>query len=253
MIEGRIHSLESFGTVDGPGVRLVVFVQGCPMRCLYCHNPDTWKMDGGTMMSIDDIMKLYDRNAPFYRQGGITVTGGEPLMQKDFVAELFKESKKKGIHTCLDTSGIAYDPKHTEKFDELLNHTDLVLLDIKNIDPEKHIKVTAQRIDNIIAFAHELDRRNIPIWIRHVYVNSELNTDDELRRLGEFMAHLKNIKVLDVLPYHTMGKVKYDNLNMKYPLEGVKDATKDEAAVARGKILAGMKSERKKMKEAQIV
>ena len=110
MIEGRIHSLESFGTVDGPGVRLVVFVQGCPMRCLYCHNPDTWKMDGGTMMSIDDIMKLYDRNAPFYRQGGITVTGGEPLMQKDFVAELFKESKKKGIHTCLDTSGIAYDP-----------------------------------------------------------------------------------------------------------------------------------------------
>ena len=205
-------------------------------------------MDGGNMTSIDEIMQLYDRNAPFYRQGGITVTGGEPLMQKDFVAELFKVCKSRGIHTCLDTSGIAYDPKHPEKFDELLNHTDLVMLDIKNIDPNKHVKVTAQKIDNIIAFAYELDKRNIPVWIRHVYVNSELNTDDELTRLGEFMAHLSNIKVLDVLPYHTMGKVKYDNLGIKYPLEGIKDASKEDAAEARRKILLGMKKERLKMK-----
>jgi len=251
MTLGRIHSLESMGTVDGPGIRLVVFVQGCPMRCLYCHNPDTWGFGGGTMMSVDEILALYERNAPFYKQGGITVTGGEPLMQKEFVAELFHAAKEKGIHTCLDTSGIAYDPRHPEKMDELLGVTDLVLLDIKNIDPQKHIKLTSQRIDNIIAFAKELDRRNIPIWIRHVYVNSELNTDDELHRLGEFMASLKNIKVLDVLPYHTMGKVKYENLGIAYPLEGIKDASKDEAYEARKKILAGMKQQRRRMKESQ--
>jgi len=179
-------------------------------------------------------------------------TGGlDPLMQKEFVAELFHAAKEKGIHTCLDTSGIAYDPRHPEKMDELLGVTDLVLLDIKNIDPQKHIKLTSQRIDNIIAFAKELDRRNIPIWIRHVYVNSELNTDDELHRLGEFMASLKNIKVLDVLPYHTMGKVKYENLGIAYPLEGIKDASKDEAYEARKKILAGMKQQRRRMKESQ--
>ncbi|MBR3694137.1 MAG: pyruvate formate lyase-activating protein [Erysipelotrichales bacterium] len=239
------------GTVDGPGIRLVVFVQGCPMRCLYCHNPDTWRFEGGTMMEVDEILESYDHNAPFYKQGGITVTGGEPMMQKDFVAELFTAAKKKGIHTCLDTSGIAYDPKHPENFDALLNATDLVLLDIKNIDPQKHLKVTSQRIDNIIAFAQELDRRNIPVWIRHVYVNEELNTDDELYRLGEFIGGLKNIKAVDVLPYHTMGKVKYDNLGIPYPLEGIKDASKDQAQEARRKILQGMKAQRVREKGSQ--
>ena len=203
-------------------------------------------------MSVDEILALYDRNAPFYKSGGITVTGGEPLMQKELVAELFAAAKKRGIHTCLDTSGIAYDPKHPEKMDELLRVTDLVLLDIKNIDPDKHLKVTSQRIDNIIAFAKELDRRNIPVWIRHVFVNSELNTDDELHRLGEFMATLGNIKVLDVLPYHTMGKVKYENLGIDYPLEGIRDVTKDEAYEARKKILFGMKQQRKRMKEEAV-
>ena len=251
MTLGRIHSLESMGTVDGPGIRMVVFVQGCPMRCLYCHNPDTWSLEGGTMMSVEEILTQYERNAPFYKQGGITVTGGEPLMQKDFVAELFTAAKEKGIHTCLDTSGIAYDPRHKEKFDALLNVTDLVLLDIKNIDPQKHIQLTSQRIDNIIAFAQELDQRNIPVWIRHVYVNEDLNTDDELHRLGEFMGTLKNIKALDVLPYHTMGKVKYDNLGIKYPLEGIEPASKEAAMQARQKILVGMKAQRDKMKGSQ--
>lgn len=239
------------GTVDGPGIRMVVFVQGCPMRCLYCHNPDTWKFEGGTMMEVDEILEKYQHNASFYKQGGITVTGGEPMMQKDFIAELFTAAKEKGIHTCLDTSGIAYDPKHPENFDALLNATDLVLLDIKNIDPQKHLKLTSQRIDNIIAFAKELDRRNIPVWIRHVYVNEELNTDDELHRLGEFIGALKNIKAVDVLPYHTMGKMKYDNLGIKYPLEGIKDASKDQAQEARRKILQGMKAQRLKEKGSQ--
>ena len=251
MSEGRIHSLESFGTVDGPGIRLVVFVQGCPMRCLYCHNPDTWALSGGTQMSVEEILAQYERNLPFYKNGGITVTGGEPLMQREFVAELFKAAKAKGIHTCLDTSGIAYDPKHPEKMDDLLENTDLVLLDIKNIDPDKHLKVTSQKIDNIIAFAYELDRRNIPVWIRHVYVNSELNTEDELTRLGEFMAHLHNVKALDVLPYHTMGKVKYEQLGIDYPLKDVKPADKQDALAARKVILEGMKAERKRMKESQ--
>lgn len=251
MTLGRIHSLESMGTVDGPGIRLVVFVQGCPMRCLYCHNPDTWELKGGTLMSVDDILSLYERNAPFYRQGGITVTGGEPLMQKEFVTELFQAAKAKGIHTCLDTSGIAFDPKHPENMDALLNVTDLVLLDIKTIDPQKHVKLTSQKADHIIAFANELDRRSLPVWIRHVYVNSQWNTDEELESLGAYLAHLHNVKALDVLPYHTMGKVKYVNLGLKYPLDGIKDATKEEALTARKKILQGMKKERMKMKESQ--
>ena len=154
-MEGRIHSLESFGTVDGPGVRYVVFVQGCPMRCLYCHNPDTWAMNAGTLMDSSYIIEQYERNKSFYNGGGITVTGGEPLMQIDFLLDLFTKAKEKDIHTCIDTSGIAYNPKNTaynEKLDKLLKLTNLVMLDIKHIDPEKHKVLCSQPNDGILAF-----------------------------------------------------------------------------------------------------
>ena len=181
MTKGRIHSLESFGTVDGPGTRFVVFVQGCPMRCAYCHNPDTWAMTGGTMMEPAEIIEQYERNRPFYKDGGLTVTGGEPLMQIDFLIDLFTLAKEKDIHTCIDTSGIAFKPGNTaliEKLDKLMTLTNLVMLDIKHIDPEKHKELTQQPNDGILAFAAYLNEKQIPMWIRHVVVPG-ITDDDE--------------------------------------------------------------------------
>ena len=161
-MKGRIHSLESFGTVDGPGVRYVVFFQGCPMRCAYCHNPDTWSFNAGTEMEASEIIDNFERNRPFYTEGGITTTGGEPMMQLDFLIELYELAKKKDIHTCLDTSGIAFNPdgspEYMDKIDHLLELTDLVMLDIKHIDPEKHKKLVQQPNDGILAFAEYLDK-----------------------------------------------------------------------------------------------
>ena len=157
---GRVHSIESFGTVDGPGVRLVVFLQGCPMRCLYCHNPDTWKMAGGTEMTVAQIMAQYEKNRAFYSRGGITVTGGEPLMQMEFVTELFSAAAHRGIHTCLDTSGITFRPDSqelTDRFDKLMSVTDLVMLDIKHIDPAEHVKLCGQPLKPVLEFARYLD------------------------------------------------------------------------------------------------
>ena len=223
-MSGRIHSIETFGTVDGPGVRFVIFVQGCPMRCAYCHNPDTWPMVGGTVMEVSDLIEQYERNRGFYANGGITVTGGEPLMQIDFLIELFTEAKKRNINTCIDTSGIAYTPDneaYNKKLDILLPMTDLVMLDIKHIDPEKHKELTSQPNDGILAFAKLLSDRNVPVWIRHVVVPGITDDDTYLYKLGYFIGGLKNLKALDVLPYHTMGEVKYQNLGMDYKLKGV--------------------------------
>ena len=180
-MKGRIHSTESFGTVDGPGVRFVVFLQGCPMRCAYCHNPDTWDPKGGTPTEASEIIEQYIRNESFYQGGGITVTGGEPLMQIDFVLELFTLAKQHNIHTCIDSSGIMYHPGESEynkKLDELMKITDLVMLDIKHIDPEKHKWLTQQPNDGILAFAKYLDEKHVDVWIRHVVVPG-ITDDDE--------------------------------------------------------------------------
>ena len=160
-MRGYIHSKESFGTVDGPGIRYVLFMQGCPMRCLYCHNPDTWEINGGKAITVDEILEEYHNNRSFYKNGGITVTGGEPLMQMDFVASLFKAAKEKGIHTCIDTSGITYTDKedYLLRLDELLSYTDLVMLDIKHIDPEHHKRLTAHSNERILAFAKHLEKK----------------------------------------------------------------------------------------------
>lgn len=246
-MEGYIHSIESCGTVDGPGIRFVIFMQGCPMRCLYCHNPDTWKIGSGILTSVESLISEYEKSRNFTK-GGITVTGGEPLLQIDFVTELFKAAKEKDIHTCIDTSGITYS-ENDDKFDELIKYTDLVMLDIKHIDPERHKALTGHDNSNILAFARYLDRNNIPIWIRHVVVPGITDSEKYLFLLGSFIGSLKNVKALDVLPYHTMGKAKYKELNMEYPLDGIEPMSKDGALHAREIILNGMRAARNKIKK----
>ena len=245
---GRIHSFQSLGTVDGPGLRYVLFMQGCPMRCLYCHNPDTWKIDGGREMSADEVIREYKKNEMFYKNGGLTVTGGEPLLQTDFLIELFKIAKKEGIHTCIDTSGITYDDSDEEyisKLDELMLYTDLVMLDLKHIDTEKHKELTGHSNERVLAFAKYLERKNIPTWIRHVVVEGYTDDENDLFALGEFIGTLKNVKALDVLPYHTMGATKYKELGIPYRLEGIKALSKSDAARAKEKILNGIRKMRK--------
>lgn len=248
---GRIHSLESFGTVDGPGTRYVVFTQGCPMRCAYCHNPDTWEINAGKLMEPAEIMEKFDRNAAFYTNGGITVTGGEPLLQVDFLIELFTLAKERGVHTCIDTSGIVYRPENTElikKLDKLMELTDLVMLDIKHIDNEKHMELVKQPNDGILAFAKYLDTKGVDIWIRHVVVPGITDDDKYLYDLGYFIGSLRNIKALDVLPYHTMGLPKYEKLGLEYRLKGVPAMDKSAVLEKKKVILDGIKAVRNENK-----
>ncbi len=250
-MDGRIHSLESFGTVDGPGTRFVVFVQGCPMRCKYCHNPDTWAMTGGEMMTTDYILEQYHRNEPFYRNGGgLTVTGGEPLMQIDFLIELYGKCKEQGIHTCLDTSGIAFNPDNgpmMAKFDALMPLVDLVMLDIKHIDPEHHKELCQQPNENILKFCAYLDEKNVDMWIRHVVVPGITDDDKYLYDLGYFIGQFHNLKALDALPYHTMGETKYEKLGIEYPLKGVPAMDKKILLDKKEKILDGIRARRSEM------
>lgn len=250
MTKGKIHSLESFGTVDGPGTRFVVFVQGCPMRCAYCHNPDTQPMTEGTLMEPQYIVEQYERNAPFYKnKGGLTVTGGEPLMQIDFLIDLFTLAKQEGIHTCIDTSGIAFNRSNAallEKFDALMRLTDLVMLDIKHIDPEKHMWLCEQPNNNILDFAKYLDEKHVDMWIRHVIVPGITDDDKYLYELGKFIGQFSNLKALDALPYHTMGESKYEQLGMEYRLKGVPAMDKNILLEKKDIILKGIKVTRKK-------
>ena len=249
-MQGRIHSLESFGTVDGPGVRFVVFVQGCPMRCAYCHNPDTWEMNAGTLMEPAEIIEQYERNRGFYKNGGITVTGGEPLMQVDFLIDLFTLAKEKDIHTCIDSSGIAYNPDNAafvEKLDKLMTLTDLVMLDIKHIDPEKHKELTSQPNTNILKFAAYLNEKHVDMWIRHVVVPGITDDDKYLYDLGYFIGQFSNLKALDVLPYHTMGETKYEKLGIEYKLKGVPPMDKTLLLDKKQVILNGIKKRREEI------
>lgn len=244
---GHIHSLESFGTVDGPGVRFVVFFQGCPMRCKYCHNPDTWPLKGGKETTVEEIIDAFSRNEGFYRGGGITATGGEPMMQIDFLIELFEACHKRDINTCLDTSGIAFNsnsPENVAKADRLLKSTDLVMLDIKHIDPEKHKELTSQPNDQILKFAQFISDHDVPIWIRHVIVPGITDDNKYLEQLGYFIGGLKTLKALDALPYHTMGEVKYENLGIDYPLKGTPAMDKDILVDKKECILNGIRKRR---------
>lgn len=239
---GKIHSFFAGGTVDGPGIRFVIFLKGCPLRCQYCHNPDTWKMDGAMEYSVTDVVKeALKYRGYFATGGGVTVSGGEPLLQIDFLIELFKELKKNKIHIALDTSGITFNPLNEElmgKFDELIKYTDLFLLDIKHINNEEHKKLTGKSNENILKFAKYLSDNQKKMWIRHVLVPGITLNDEYLKETKAFIDTLQTVEKIEVLPYHTMGKVKYQNLNIPYPLEGVLPPTKDE--VRHAKILLGV-------------
>ncbi len=246
-MQGRIHSIESFGTVDGPGTRFVVFLQGCPMRCAYCHNPDTWSINAGTLMEPGKIFEQFNRNKGFYKGGGITVSGGEPLLQVDFLIELFTLAHKENIHTCIDTSGIVYRPENTElinKLDILMKLTDLVMLDIKHIDPDRHKDLTSQPNDGILSFAAYLDEKGIDVWIRHVVVPGLTDDDRYLFDLGYFIGQFNNIRALDILPYHTMGAVKYKTLEIPYRLEGIPAMDTQTAVEKKEIVLKGIRKRR---------
>lgn len=253
---GRIHSVETFGAVDGPGVRFVVFFQGCPMRCAYCHNPDTWDVNGGMEMSVDEIYERFERNKAFYKNGGITASGGEPMFQIEFLTELFKKFHDEGIHTCLDTSGIMFpigenvmhridtDSKQLSErmklIDNLLEVTDLIMLDIKQIDSEKHKELTGHYNDNILSFAKYLSDNSKKIWVRFVCVPGVTDDDEDLKRYGEFLEELKTLEALDVLPYHTMGIKKYEGLGIPYRLDGIEPPDKEYVMRKKNVILNAM-------------
>lgn len=230
---GRIHSFESFGTVDGPGIRFVIFMQGCPLKCKYCHNRDTWDSKSGTEYDLQSVIKKIMRSKPYFENsegGGVTVSGGEPLMQIKFVTELFKELKSMNIHTTLDTAG-SY--KINSDIEELLNYTDLVLLDIKHIDSKKAKNLTGMPNENTIAFAKYLNEHNIPMWIRQVLVPGFTDDENDLADLREFIDTLQTVQRVEILPYHDMGKYKWEEFGAPYPLEGVPLPTDDQVNKAK--------------------
>lgn len=229
---GLVHSFETFTTVDGPGIRFILFLSNCPLRCKYCHNPDTWACKGKEY-SVDEIVNEILKYKNYYKNGGVTISGGEPLLQIDFVIDIFKKLKKYNMHTAIDTSGITFNENQIEKFDELNKYTDLYLLDIKEIDEKKHIELTGKSNKNILKFAQYLSKNNKKVWIRHVIVPT-INLDKEdLIKTKEFIDTLNNVERVDVLPYHTLGVHKYKDLGLKYPLEGVRTPTSEEIKFAK--------------------
>lgn len=233
---GRIHSTENFGTVDGPGIRFVIFMQGCKMRCKFCHNPDTWNLADGKEVTAQELIDQALRFRAYWGEdGGITVTGGEPLLQIDFLIELFTLAKKEGINTTLDTCGQPFtdDAKFLEKFDKLLEITDLILLDIKHIDSKEHKKLTMHANENILRMAKYLSDKKQPVWIRHVLIPTITDDDEYLEKLAQFLGSLNNIRHLEVLPYHTMGVFKWEAMGLKYPLEGIESPSTERVENAK--------------------
>ncbi len=232
-IKGIIHSIESFGSVDGPGVRYIVFLQGCQMRCKYCHNPDTWAMKDKNSYeeTPDKTLEKALRYKPYWREnGGITVSGGEALLQIDYVTELFRLAKLEGVNTTLDTSGnpFTFDEPFFSKFNELMKYTDLFMLDIKHIDPVKHKELTAWDNSNILDMAKYLSDNGKKMWIRHVLVPGVTDSEEDLKKLSEFVKSLKTVDRFEVLPYHTLGVFKWEELGIPYSLKDVNLPSKDE-------------------------
>lgn len=226
MIKGRVHSIETFGTVDGPGIRFIVFMQGCPLRCKYCHNRDTWDAKGGKEYTTDELISEVLKYSSYmkFSGGGLTVSGGEATLQPEFVAELFAKAKKNDIHTCLDTSGFV----DIDKVDPILDNTDLVLLDLKHMIDDKSKDLTGVSIQKALKLAKHLDERNIPVWIRHVLVPGITDDRENLEALGKFVSTLNNVDRLELLPYHTIGVHKWESMGIEYELKGVPDATPED-------------------------
>lgn len=243
-IVGRVHSLESFGSVDGPGVRYVVFLQGCALRCRYCHNPETWAFAGGTEMTADEVLNKALRYKSYWGSGGsgggITVSGGEPLLQMDFLIALFGLAKAKGVHTALDTAGQPFceDAAWLAKLDTLLALTDLVILDLKEPDDARHRALTGQGNVNIFAFARYCADKGVGLWVRHVLVPGLTDDETGLAELGDFIASLSTVERVEILPYHTLGLFKWQKLGLKYPLPDAVPPTAEQ--VARAEKLLGV-------------
>ena len=221
--KGAVHSIETFGSVDGPGIRYVIFLQGCRMRCQFCHNADTWQIREGDASPAEVLKKALRYRSYWRDRGGITVSGGEPLLQIDFLIELFELAKKEGVHTVIDTCGQPFTREGAffSKLQRLLARTDLVLLDIKHIDDEQHRLLTGWGNENILDFARYLSEIGKPVWIRHVLVPSRNDSDEYLSRLDAFVKPLRNVERFEVLPYHTLGVYKWKEVGLDYPLEGI--------------------------------
>ena len=217
-MKGRLHSIETFGAVDGPGIRTVFFMQGCPARCLYCHNPDSWNEDGGRDIEIDEIVHWAVRGMPYYGdKGGVTFSGGEPLLQGEFLIEAIKALKEKGINTAVDTSGTYID----EYTDEVINQCDLVLLDIKHPDPERFKIITGREQDTLFKLIDVINKHDRHVWIRNVVVPDINDTEADIEALNGFIKGIKHIDKVELLGYHTMAVNKYGKLGIRYRLKGV--------------------------------
>lgn len=235
-MKGYIHQLESFGSVDGPGVRFIIFFAGCPLRCKYCHNPDTWDMMKGKQYTADELLDEAITCREYWgTKGGITVSGGEPLAQIDFLLELFTNAKKRGINTCIDTAGGPFtrEGEWFEKFKRLMNVTDVLLMDIKHINEEEHIKLTGHTGKNIIEMFRYLDEINKPVWIRHVLVPGITDNDEYLIQTRDFIRTLGNVQRVEVLPYHGLGAMKYKDLGIDYVLKDTNSPTAERVQNAR--------------------
>ncbi len=239
----KIHSFETFGAVDGPGVRFIVFVSGCTFRCAYCHNPDTWARPAAVEMPVDDVLARALRYKSYWREeGGITVSGGEPMLQAEEVAELFEKAHQKGVTTCLDTSGGPFvrTGEAFRTFERLFEATDTVLLDLKLMDDAAHQKLTGASNAAVLDCARYLAEKKKTVWVRRVLVPGVTDQEDDLKATGAFIRSLGNVARVDVLPYHTMGVAKWKALNLAYRLDGVESPT--DEAIARARALLGAPS-----------
>lgn len=230
-IKGKLHSFETCGMVDGPGLRFIVFTQGCPLRCKYCHNPESWKLrDAKYERTPSFVVNEIKKYKSFIQNGGgMTITGGEPFMQPDFIKEIFKGCQKEGIHTCVDTSGYFFN----DKVKEVLEYVDLVLLDIKCIDPDEYFELTKVPLENTLKFAKYLDEIGKPTWIRHVLVPGITDRDDYLEKTADFVATLKNVEKVEILPFHKMGEFKWKERGMDYQLDKVETPTRERVENAK--------------------
>lgn len=223
----RIHSIETLGTVDGPGIRFVIFMQGCHLKCKYCHNRDTWNLSSGTAITLEELVNKITRYSNYFKasNGGVTVSGGEPLLQMDFLINLFKELKKLNIHTAIDTAGMF---SITPKLEKLISLTDLFLVDVKHINPDKCKKLVGFSNEKELEFIKYLDSINKPIWIRQVIIPGITDDKEDLLKLKDFISSLSNVQKIELLKYHNMGKFKWESLGEKYELENVQNATDED-------------------------
>ncbi|GAA0180652.1 pyruvate formate-lyase-activating protein [Clostridium sediminicola] len=232
MIKGRIHSFESMGLLDGPGIRNVIFLQGCPLRCLFCHNPDTWNFSKGQSIEPHDLLRKILKYKPYFgNNGGVTFSGGEPLMQPEFLLQCLKLCKENNIHTAIDTSGCG-----AANYSEILKYSDLVLLDIKHVDSKNFELLTGVNKSKLDNFINELNKSSSRVWARHVIIPSMTDSEEHIKKLAKIINTIKNIDKVELLPYHTMGNFKYEKLSLKYPLENIPAMDKDKCKSLENKL-----------------